>query len=214
MKKILAVIVALAVSATLFMGVSMAATTNTGTVTLTSGNLNVRAAASATATIIGTLANGSQVTLISSTNGFYQINFSGKTGYVSAKYVVNNQAKTVVATAKTTIGVKYVFGGATMSGFDCSGLVVYCYAKVGMTLPHQSGLQSKLGTFVNRADLKLGDLVFFDTNGGNDAINHVGIYVGNGMVIQAQSGLGKVAQISLTNSFWSRSYMTARRVLV
>lgn len=126
MKKILAVLVALAVSATLFMGVSFAAVTNTGTVTLTSGSLNVRASASTTAPIIGKLANGSQVTLISSTNGFYQINYSGKTGYVSMNYVVNNQAKTATDTAKTTIGAKYVFGGATMSGFDCSGLVVYC----------------------------------------------------------------------------------------
>ena len=100
-----------------------------------------------------------------------------------------------------------------MSGFDCSGLTLYCYAKVGITLPHQSGEQSKLGTYVNRADLKAGDLVFFDTS-SNGVINHVGIYVGNGMVIQAESGIGKVAEISLTNSYWSSSYMTARRIII
>ncbi len=212
MKKIFAFLVAVTMMATLITTQASAASV-TGTVKLTSGNLNVRANANATSAIVGKLTNGSQVTIIGSENGFYKISFNGRTAYVSSAYVLNNQSTVIVNTARSALGVKYVFAGATMNGFDCSGLTLYCYNKVGITLPHQSVQQSKLGAYVGRDSLKPGDLVFFDTNGGNDGINHVGIYTGNGMVIQAQSGAGMVKEISLTNSYWSKAYMTARRIL-
>src|ERR1035437_67825 len=120
MKKILMFLLVLVFTVSMFAGAA-SATAVTGTVTLSSGNLNVRALPSTTSAIIGKLPNGAQVTISSGSNGFYKITFNGKTGYISASFVVNNQANTIVNAAKSAIGVKYVYGGATMSGFDCSG---------------------------------------------------------------------------------------------
>jgi len=131
----------------------------------------------------------------------------------TAKKADSSKANIVVTAARSALGVKYVFLGNTMSGFDCSGLTLYCYNKAGITLPHQSAQQSGLGKYVSKANLQPGDLIFFDTNGGNDGINHVGIYTGNGKFISALSGAGKVTEASLSNSYWVNAYMTARRIL-
>jgi len=87
---------------------------------------------------------------------------------------------TPVETALAYLGIKYVWGGATPAGFDCSGLVLYTFAQHGVTLPHYSGDQSRLGTKVNLADIQPNDVVFFGS-----PIHHVGIYVGGGYFIEA-----------------------------
>lgn len=177
--------------------------------------LNVRTAGNTGAPVIGKLYSGAAVTVLTSVNGWYEIHYNGSVAWISGLYVtMENKGQIVADAAKAQLGVKYVFGGASpATGFDCSGLTLYACAKVGVTLPHSSSQQAQLGTAVSRSALKPGDLVFFDTNGGNDAINHVGVYVGNNTVVQAESGVGKVAAISLSNSFWSAAYMTARRVV-
>lgn len=177
--------------------------------------LNVRTAGNTGAPVIGKIYSGTAVTVLSSVNGWYKISYNGSTAWVSGLYVTMEQKGQIVAdAAKAELGVKYVFDGASPSaGFDCSGLTLYACAKVGVTLPHSSAQQALKGTAVARSALKPGDLVFFDTDGGNNAINHVGVYVGNNTVVQAESGVGKVAAISLTNSFWSAAYMSARRVV-
>jgi cell wall-associated NlpC family hydrolase len=86
----------------------------------------------------------------------------------------------VVAVAQSCLGVPYVYGGASTSGFDCSGLTMYCYAQVGVALPHNAAAQQAAGIPVKRADLQPGDLVF----SGSSAY-HVGIYVGGGTMIHA-----------------------------
>jgi len=88
----------------------------------------------------------------------------------------------VVEIAKRYLGVPYVYGGADPSGFDCSGLTMYCYAQVGVSLPHGATLQQKMSTPVPLHALTPGDLVFF----GSAAYSyHVGIYVGGGTMIHA-----------------------------
>ena len=78
------------------------------------------------------------------------------------------------------LGVPYVWGGASPSGFDCSGLVMYVYAQLGVSLPHSAAMQYDCGTHVSRDQLEPGDLVFYGS-----PIHHVGIYVGNGDMIDA-----------------------------
>ena len=84
-----------------------------------------------------------------------------------------------VAIAQQYLGVPYVYGGASPSGFDCSGLVMYVYAQLGVSLPHNAAAQYGALPHVSRSALQPGDLVFFYGFG------HVGIYVGNNTVIHA-----------------------------
>ncbi len=88
----------------------------------------------------------------------------------------------VVAIAQRYLGVPYVWGGASPSGFDCSGLTMYCYAQIGIHLAHGATDQQHASTPVPLGDLQPGDLVFF----GNASYSyHVGIYVGGGQMIAA-----------------------------
>lgn len=82
--------------------------------------------------------------------------------------------------ALTQQGKPYVWGAAGPSAYDCSGLVVWAFKQVGVSLPHSSRLQSAVGAPVSRAALQPGDLVFFYS-----PVSHVGIYAGNGNVLHA-----------------------------
>ncbi len=102
------------------------------------------------------------------------------------------------------LGAPYAWGGSTPAGFDCSGLVMYVYAQIGIALPHYAAAQFGLGVPVPRADLQPGDLVFFD------ALNHVGIYIGGGQMVHAPQ-TGDVVKITPLSEFAGR-YVGARRL--
>lgn len=94
----------------------------------------------------------------------------------------------VVDVALQYLGVRYVWGGASPTGFDCSGLMQYCYRQVGIMLPRTSRAQYMVGQHIapGRLDLLLpGDLVFFGTGGDPSAVHHVGMYVGDGNYLHA-----------------------------
>jgi cell wall-associated NlpC family hydrolase len=111
----------------------------------------------------------------------------------------------VVGIALRYLGVPYRWGGASPSGFDCSGFLVYVFAKVGVYLPHSSYMQFRLGRFVPRSALQPGDAVFF--NGAS----HVGIYIGSGRFVHAPH-TGDVVKISSLGEGWYNStYVGARR---
>jgi len=112
----------------------------------------------------------------------------------------------VVGIAMRYLGVPYVWGGSSPSGFDCSGLVMYAYAQVGVSLPHYTGAQWGYGVPVSRSDLQPGDLVFFD------GLGHVGIYIGGGQFIHAPQ-TGDVVKISsLDDGWYAATYDGARRI--
>jgi cell wall-associated NlpC family hydrolase len=91
--------------------------------------------------------------------------------------------------ALTRRGDPYVWGGAGPNVFDCSGLVMWAYAQVGISLPHYTGAQWNMGIHVPRSDLEPGDLVFFYPD-----ISHVGLYIGNGLMVDAPD-FGEVVQV-------------------
>jgi cell wall-associated NlpC family hydrolase len=119
----------------------------------------------------------------------------------------------IVDFAKRLVGVDYVWGGTSPKGFDCSGFVKYVFANFGVTLNRVSAEQAKQGSKVKKSDLIPGDIVFFDTNGGHNRINHVGMYIGGGRFIQASSEYSNVVISDMTEGFYANTYMTARRVL-
>ncbi|WP_379164254.1 C40 family peptidase [Paenibacillus sp. sgz5001063] len=108
------------------------------------------------------------------------------------------------------IGTKYVSGGVSTNGFDCSGFTMYVFDKIGINLPHQSGSQYQMGTAVSRDNIRPGDLVFFNTSG--KGISHVGIYVGEGKFAHASSKRG-VTISSLSDSYYVNRYVGAKRIM-
>jgi cell wall-associated NlpC family hydrolase len=111
----------------------------------------------------------------------------------------------VVGIAMRYLGTPYSWGGESPSGFDCSGLVAYVYAQVGVSLPHYTGAQWTMGVPVARSDLQPGDLVFFD------GLGHVGIYIGGNEFIHAPH-TGDVVKISAISGWYADTYVGARRI--
>ncbi len=111
----------------------------------------------------------------------------------------------VVGIAMRYLGVPYVWGGATPSGFDCSGLTLYVYAKMGVSLPHYTGAQWNMGVAVSRSDLQPGDLVFFN------GLGHMGIYIGGNQMIHAPH-TGDVVKITALTGWYDQTYVGARRI--
>jgi cell wall-associated NlpC family hydrolase len=119
----------------------------------------------------------------------------------------NSLGEQAVQIAMGELGVPYVWGGASPSGFDCSGLTMWVYAQLGIHLDHYTGSQWNAGPHVAYSDLAPGDLVFFEPG-----IGHVGIYIGNGEFIHAPH-TGTVVQISsLSDAWYSAEYQGAVRV--
>jgi peptidoglycan DL-endopeptidase CwlO len=111
----------------------------------------------------------------------------------------------VVGIAMQYLGIPYVYGGASPSGFDCSGFIMYVFAQVGVSLPHNAAAQYGYGTPVDRSQLQPGDLVFFN------GLGHAGIYIGGGSFIHSPH-TGDVVKISSLSGWYSSTWVGARRL--
>ena len=205
------------------------ASTGTAAVVKCSSTVYFRSAASTSSTILGELKNGTAVTVLSTSNGWSKVSYAGKAGYISADYLVTASSCTAISPSNTAasvsisakrqsvlnyaaqfLGVPYVYGGSTPSGFDCSGFTSYVFKNTVGSIPRVAQAQYDATTRVSRDDLLPGDLVFFGSS--TSSISHVGIYVGSNQFIHAPSTGDVVKYSSLTGSYATR-YQGAGRVI-
>lgn len=183
------------------------------------GTVNVRAAATTESESLATIDAGTVVTVNGLVNGWYDVTCQyGTEGYVRSDLLVltsnatSGKGSSIVETALSHLGTRYVYGGASAGGFDCSGFTMYVFAQVGIKLPHGATSQLSYGTEVSRSDLQPGDLVFFQDYGYT--ASHVGIYIGGDQFIHASSSYYNghcVVITSLSETYYNNHYLTARR---
>ena len=184
--------------------------------------VRMRSGASTTSSILGVYNTGTQMTITGTSGNWTAVTINGVKGYVNSTYVTTTKSdggskpsgsigETIVATAKQYMGAPYVYGGMSPSGFDCSGFVNYVYKLCGYSMSRvASSIYNNNGTYVEKANLQLGDLVFFASN--SSSIGHVGIYIGNGQFIHSSSGAGCVVISDLSSSYYLKNYVGAKRI--
>lgn len=124
---------------------------------------------------------------------------------------VNSSASKIISYGMSLIGTPYKYTGRSPKGFDCSGFTSYVFDNaVGISLPHSSRDQARMGTSVEKSELRPGDIVYFNTNGSG--VSHVGIYIGDNKFMHASTNRG-VTLTSLSESYYVKRYMGARRIL-
>lgn len=125
-------------------------------------------------------------------------------------FINSQQGNKIVETGKNYIGVPYVFGGTTPSGFDCSGFLQYVFKQHGFIIPRLADEQYNLGKAAKVSQLSPGDLVFFSTYA--DGVSHCGIYVGGRNFLHASSSKG-IRIDSLDSSYWSSKFVGAKKII-
>ena len=138
---------------------------------------------------------------------------NGSTTSQSGTTSSSSAGDAIVAKAKEYLGVPYVWGGSSPSGFDCSGFVQYVMRACGYTVGRGSDAQyfEGSGTYVSKDELIPGDMVFFEGTYATTGTSHVGIYIGDGNFIHASSN-GGVKITDLYSSYYVEHYYGARRV--
>ncbi len=226
-------------------------TTNTSkTMYVNSQTINVRQKADKTSKVIKQLSVNTQVTVLSTSNGWAYVDVSGIKGYIAENLLsstkqqnsrsstntrnttsnktsnttgnastskntpvventntpVSSTGSSVVAYARQYIGCRYVYGGTTPNGFDCSGFTQYVYKHFGVNLNRTAAAQYSNGKPVT--SLQVGDLVMF----GKSGINHVGIYIGGNSFVHAANKQQGVRIDSLSTGYYKTNYVGARRI--
>ena len=184
--------------------------------------VNVRADASTDAEILASVDTGTIVTINGLVDGWYDVTCQyGTEGYIRSDFLDLTKESTtsassgsgIVDTAMQHLGTRYVYGGASPKGFDCSGFTMYVYSQHGYSLPHtatgqwQSGLGSRVYSI---GELQPGDLVFFNDPSRNagKACSHAGIYVGGGQFIHSSSSRSNGVIISdLTSGYYNTYFV-------
>ena len=202
----------------------------------------VRLSAYAGSIVIGCLEDDTKLTVLSKMGAYYQIDCYDMVGYIAASqvreeenaqyyvnctedmgetsvlpYQTNGNALSIRSQLRTEalkyLGVRYVSGGTSPWGFDCSGLTQYLYRSVDYSIERTVAAQLENGIVIAKEDLQCGDLVFFqNTTGYGHFASHVGIYIGNNQIVHA--GDGGVGIADLDDSYFVRHYMCARRVVL
>ena len=183
--------------------------------------VNVRSAPSTDGEVLASVNKGTIVTVNGFENGWYDVTCEyGTEGYIRSDFLDLTSSATsssaIAETAMQHLGTRYVWGGSSAGGFDCSGFTMYIFSQYGYSLPHTATgqWQSGIGTKVySIGELQPGDLVFFNDPSRNagKACSHAGIYIGNGQHIHASSAKSGVVISSLTSGYYNTYYKGAIR---
>lgn len=202
---------------------------------VTTAVLNMRSAPGTENSIVTKLYEGKIAKIIGINNGWFKVQYNGNTGYISPDYVTivpytassgssgssssgstssaNGTRQEIIDYAADLLGCKYVYGGTSPSGFDCSGFTQYVFAHFGVSLSHSSATQYSNSVRIKKSELKPGDLVFFSQTSGSSKVGHVGIYVGDGQFIHAASPGKGVRYDGLDDTYYVNHYIGCGRVL-
>ncbi len=187
-------------------------------------DVNVRAGAGTEYEVLAQLQWGATLDVFERTGNWFKIGTgNGNFAYISADYVSirpqdvaargeYSAGNRVVQVAKQYLGTPYVYGGSSPSGFDCSGFTSYVYRQLGYNLNRVAHDQLANGVPVSKSELKPGDLVMFK-RAGNTYVHHVGIYVGDGMMIHSPQTGDVVKFTSITTGYYNDCYYAARRII-
>ena len=190
--------------------------------------VNVRASATSDAESVATVDSGSSVTVNGFADGWYAVTCQyGTAGYIRSDFVDLTSADStssstsvsgVVSVAKQYLGTRYAYGGASPSGFDCSGFTMYVFKQMGVNLPHSATSQWQSGAgqkITSTSALQSGDLVFFcdPSRSLGKACSHAGIYIGSGQFIHASSAnSGGVIISSLSSGYYNTYFVGGMRI--
>ena len=157
--------------------------------------------------------------------GWYKVTYGTTTGYVCADYcqavhyaeyenteATNTLRDDIIDYAFDWLGVRYVYGGYSFSGTDCSGFTMSVFGHFGIPLSHGAAYQYRNNMHVTTAEREAGDLVFFSSS-SSSGVEHVGIYIGGGQFIHASTSRGVIIS-SLSESYYARHYLGAARVIL
>ncbi len=182
------------------------------------GPLNIRTGPSTDHDKVGQLSVGKVAEVVDVLDGWYQID----SGYVCGDYVVevdateaqsSGQGQEIADYALQFLGSRYVYGGSSPSGFDCSGFTSYIYKQFGYKINRSASDQLDNGTPVSRSELQPGDLVMFKKGGSSKRASHVGLYIGNNQFIHASTSKVGVIISRMSDAYYTTGFVGGRRIV-
>ncbi len=168
----------------------------------TTAGVNVRSEASASSSRLGSVGSGTSLTRTGKLdNGWSRVEYDGKTGYISSKYLSTTKPSSSSSSSSNSslgqqiadyavlfLGYPYVYGGNDLyTGVDCSGFTQQVYKHFGISIPRTSSEQACAGSAVSISDVQPGDLLFYSSSSTGKTVSHVGIYIGNGKIVHAST---------------------------